>query len=957
MKTGSKPAARLLHLLAWVAAAVVGLALFVAMGAPLAVRGAVLAHLVEHLSQDLCGSVRLDGGHFSLGVVPALLFQRPFEVVFDNVRILEPEGLVFFRARAVRVRMTVLRRPWDVAVDEVTLSDGAWALVNKRPGEPITVAFTKVPPTGRSECRAPTPPPARPPRQGEVLEARRVIVRNVSVVLSFPDWGAILDSADARGSLKVRVAGDELQFLFDVRDLVAKRGGALRIGPAGGPLTPEVPFDDVAIGRIAVTEEAPQNILLEVRRARTADATLSGRALFTDALVPAPRRVPAGMKLDAEWRGVGEALARDPTWAPLGARLARLDSVLHASLRGPFVALSGSAALVGRGAALEGKLLPQRRYELSVQFRDLDTNPLVAPSWREQLGGRLNGRIFVKAQVGRKPRSASMSASMSVDTLELDLRRTGPGVDARRVVVGRSVRASSSADLQIGIGRLALERRVLRVAPLRARGRGIDLTVNLSAEREASSGAFLFQAASAPDSRVVIRGETFRLPPLLRARLDAEHEITIEPASVSRLGGGAIDVGGAVRSGGRTDLRVAVRDYPLARIPGLAGVHVPGPGTSVGQLLQGQVNASFDVTGPTRRPCLSGQLGLTGVSWAGRRLGDGRIVFRCLPDGARYEGTLIGALKIRGELRRRPEHGAKASTTGDLAISGPGIDVNAALRLGATGALDGTLSALVDGRGLGSSRMGVTGSGAARAVATVSGSVAAPHVKAAVRFDAFTVSWPSSPLGAVRVEGPLQIDDRSFLVGPLLVNLGAGGWLQIGGAKGPGRLRLASATAPVPVKNVDLTVRGGGLTTGRPIAGVGLRDLAVGLRLADAGPRDLLLTGDVFLGHDSYDVRKRNKAPAGARPTPIAERPTPHAEALDHIWIDVRVSGPKDAVEVRVPHVPDLPVGLRCKIEGPLSSLRLSGELKGNSLYSRLVLRAADWFSDRDLSKCDIGPH
>ena len=1064
MRASGRAAVRLRRL-GWAGAALVGLVLIVVVGAPLLVRGRALAHLVDHLSQDLCGSVTLEGGRVSLSSVPALIFQRPFDVELDKVRILEPEGRVFFRARAVRVRMTVVRRPWDVAVDEVTLSDGAWALVNKRPGEPITVAFRKVPPAGRSECRTPTPPPARPPRQGEVLDARRVILRNVSVVLSFPDWAALLDSVDARGSLKVRVAGDELQFLFDVRDVSAKRGGSLRIGPAGRPLTPEVPFDDVAIRRIAVTEAAPHDLMLDVRRARTGDATLSGRALFTDVFVPTPRRLPAGMKLDAEWRGIGQALVRDPTWAPLGERLDRLDAALRASLRGPFLALTGSAALVGHGASVRARLLPQRRYELSVQLHDLDTAPLLAPAWREQIGGHLDGRVFVKAQLGREPRAASIS----VETLELDLRRTGRGAGPRRVIVSRSLRPSSSAELQVEIGSLTLENQVLRAEPLHLRAPGIDLGVNASAQREASSGAFLFEVASTSDSRVVVRGETFRLPPLLRARLGATHEIAIEPFSVPHLGGGAIDVGGSVRSGGRTDLRVAVRDYPLARIPGLAGVHAPGQGTSIGQALRGQLNASFELAGPTKRPCLSGQLGLTGVSWAAQPFGDGRVIFRCVPDGTRYEGRLIGALKIRGELRRHPGHGrgraADTSTVGDLAISGPGIVVDAALRLspqrhaakirvrvdlaevqtplsevhllrraagvvaadvrwraaapqwtpevngtievaerlsvwptrlpaaigilptrielrgdeirvprltaltsgaratfvgeahhldwsrpGTTGTLDGTLSVLVDGRALASSYLGGTGSGAARAVAKVSGSIASPHVKAEARFDALTVSWPSSPAGAVQIDGPIGIDGPRVLVGPLLARFGAGGWLEIGGPQGPGRLTLAPRAKPLPVKDVALNVRGGGLTTERPIAGLGVKDVAVGLRLTDVGARGLLLRGDVFLGHGLYDLGKRRKAPVGARPAH-------HAGALDRIWIDVNVRSPEDAVVVRVPHVPDLSFGLRCRVEGPLSSLRMTGEVKGNSLYSRLALRLADWFSDRDLGKCDIGPH
>jgi hypothetical protein len=35
----------------------------------------------------------------------------------------------------------------------------------------------------------------------------------------------------------------------------------------------------------------------------------------------------------------------------------------------------------------------------------------------------------------------------------------------------------------------------------------------------------------------------------------------------------------------------------------------------------------------------------------------------------------------------------------------------------------------------------------------------------------------------------------------------------------------------------------------------------------------------------------------------------------------------------------------------------VTGEVNGNGLNSRLALELGDWFSDRDLRKCDIGPH
>ena len=136
-------------------------------------------------------------------------------------------------------------------------------------------------------------------------------------------------------------------------------------------------------------------------------------------------------------------------------------------------------------------------------------------------------------------------------------------------------------------------------------------------------------------------------------------------------------------------------------------------------------------------------------------------------------------IELRGDEIRAPRltaltSGAQATFVGEIHH----LDWS---RPSATGTLEGTLSVLVDGRGLASSYLGGTGSGAARAVARVSGSIASPHVKAEARLDALTVNWPRSPAGAVRADGPLRIDNRKILFGPLLLRFGAGGWLRIGG--------------------------------------------------------------------------------------------------------------------------------------------------------------------------------
>ena len=1119
--------ARGARVFAWTLAALVVLLLVVTVGLPAIVRGRVLAGLVAHASKDLCGSIKVDGGHVGIDVALALLRQRPFEVAVDGVAIRTPAGEDMFHARTVRAHVTVRRRPWRVEIDRGLVADGAWSLVDKGFGEPLAAALDRVPPGGRAQCGQPKPPePEKPPRQGDLVVIRGMTLRDFTIVLSFGAWAVKLDSTDARGSLQVRGQGTQTQWLFDVRDLEAKRGGSLRVGPAGNRLTPEVPFDRVAIARVAVVDSAPQNLLLEVEAGRTGQAVLSGHAVFTDIFAPEGSQVPPGMKLDARWTAIGQALRRNPNWADVGSRLAGLNAGLEVSLHGPFKALIGSAALTGDGASLNARLLPRRRYELDVRFDKLDTEPLVPASQRDQLGGRLDGRIEVSAQLAPE----AIDTSISVDRLEIDLRRHRQAGGPRRLVISRAAGVSSSDELRIGLGVIALHHGVLRVASLRARGPGVQLDSSLRAERPPGSGAFRIQATTQPASRLAFRGETFVLPRLVRARFEPGRALTVEPFSIDRVGGGAIDVRGSLRADGPADLRAAVRGYPLAHIPGLAGAQAPGQGAPIARVLRGQLDASFRLAGTTREPHLSGVLATTGVRWAGQRLGDGRIVFDGVAGGTRFEGPLIDGVGVRGQLHRHarrddfvavslrdlrlgpwlprtaaalglrasgnvvleaPGRPARTTATGDVSITGTGIALNVAARLRpeqgtasvhgrldlgrldlgwlratfpalrlrsvagviaadvswraaaregggglwpyarspatmagvhgtvavsqpiliwstrlpaitvpatrielggnevrvpgvevhtrdthATvagrirdidwsqpdgGVLEGKLTVAAEGRGLGRWLGGVTGAGSARFAGALSGSLRAPRVDGQANLDDLTVSWSRSPVGTVRVTGPVAIAGRKLAVGPLMVRFENGGWLKIAGPRGAGQLTVAPGRAPFRLDDVDLTLQGSGLGTTRPFAGLSVKDLALDLRLAKSGDDKLRVTGEVRLGHNVYDLKAQRKGATADDAKKPKARPAPHRadqpRAIDRVTLDVRLTGPADAVRVRVPNVPDVTVGLSCHVRGPLAAPHIAGEVRGSGAYSRAALTLADRFTDRNLRKCDLGPH
>ena len=220
----------------------------------------------------------------------------------------------------------------------------------------------------------------------------------------------------------------------------------------------------------------------------------------------------------------------------------------------------------------------------------------------------------------------------------------------------------------------------------------------------------------------------------------------------------------------------------------------------------------------------------------------------------------------------------------------------------ADGLLEGTLLANAEGGGL-TRWLGVdvAGSGAAHFEGELSGSVGAPRVGGQAQFDGLTVNWSKSPAGAVRVDGAVGIDGANVTVGPLMLRFANGGWLKIAGSQGRGRLTLARGRGPLPVSNVDLTVQGGGLGTVRPVAGLSVKDLALNLRVAEVGEDRLRVAGDVRLGHNVFDLQKRGrgrgKEEKQKEDKRRGRRPRDAPSALDRVSIDVRLTGPDDAVK------------------------------------------------------------
>jgi hypothetical protein len=282
--------------------------------------------------------------------------------------------------------------------------------------------------------------------------------------------------------------------------------------------------------------------------------------------------------------------------------------------------------------------------------------------------------------------------------------------------------------------------------------------------------------------------------------------------------------------------------------------------------------------------------------------------------------------------------------------------------------LSATADVTADGRQLAAalgSRNRLAGGGSAALSATLSGSLRALQLHGQARFQALAIDWPGSPVGAIRLDGPLAIDGPiggagagpELVVGPLAARLASGGWIMVAGSHGPGRIQLAPHRSPLPIAGIDLLVRGTGLTTRHPIGGVSLKNLAFALALTprDSRVQTLWLTGSVHLEQTVYQLG----AGQGKKPSKPAAKPTtaPRPTVLDRIVAhNLQIIGPRGAVKASVPYAPDVTVGLHCTINGPIAKPEIAGQVRGSGLYSRVALTVADWFTSRNLRQCDFGP-
>ena len=363
-----------------------------------------------------------------------------------------------------------------------------------------------------------------------------------------------------------------------------------------------LPFDRVAINRVATTSERPDDIILDLEEAATGRTKLIGKGSFTG--IYGATSIP-GIALHAEFAQPGDALTAVVKGMKIeGLELSGDDAKIVADLTEPFakmkvaatfrgldvkydtnralglgfdLAFDGGAGKVdvtkfGFNAPGGGKLgleahLDTNRLALKagLRFTDFQTGSYVPPALRAMAAGKLVGRLDATADLQRK--SARLGP--------IDLRYTRPKANG----LPREVKIGGSAS--IAPDRIKTDGLTVAVTGATATARG-----SLNPERQLLDLAL--QVAASDLAKLL--GE-MGLPPLATsAHLDAKATGTFENPALA----GEAKVAGV--SAGKHKLPELVARFALengvARLDKLSGAVLGGPhrgtrhGEAVGEARQ-----------------------------------------------------------------------------------------------------------------------------------------------------------------------------------------------------------------------------------------------------------------------------------------------------------------------------------------------------------------------------------
>ena len=283
MTPSPRPAWRKRLLVAGVVVA--GLALIVS-ATPLWLTGPRLGRLVEQRLPRTRGHVHVGGGSWSWATVWALVRGQPAPLLFDDVSLTDPDGVLVLRARRVSGALLRGHAPDGLTIQDLRVERGAWVMAETkdRRGIGFLRALELVPASPRTAPAGQT----EAPEQGgfrylHVLGAELV---DLDVDFALPGWGLSLRQVHGHGTLALeRKDGGPNAFTFAVLDADPRAGG--RVSVLDGKWRATLPFSSARITRIAATAEAPDTIALDASQIVTGHSTTALHGAFTGVL-PAP---------------------------------------------------------------------------------------------------------------------------------------------------------------------------------------------------------------------------------------------------------------------------------------------------------------------------------------------------------------------------------------------------------------------------------------------------------------------------------------------------------------------------------------------------------------------------------------------------------------------------------------------------------------------------------------------
>ncbi|HVR60681.1 MAG TPA: hypothetical protein VMU50_02220 [Polyangia bacterium] len=581
------PAGRLLRRLAIIVGGLLVTLAVLAALAPALVRGARFAWLVGKLLPPMRGHVSLGGGHVDGGAVLALLVGRPFSVVLDDLRVLDPEGTVVLASAHLSARIELHRSPGRMIVHDLRPGTATWRLgrMQRHRGIGFVAAFV---PSGRARARAgPAPPPSPSPLVFQIASAD---LDGLDATFDFPSWGLELHNVKAAGSLLADLRdADHHVFGIDVHDIDARGGGGLRI--LDGAQAARLPFQSARIERVAITPERQNDLQLVVTAADTGRSRLHGQATF-GGVVGIDPAAPPGLDIQATLAAPAEALAA----LGVGTRVGPVGVVgaggeIDLGLRGPYQELSAvlrardidlaygglgvgraqlqaTASLAPLRAAIDrlevtapggGRVEVQgsldRALDLTgaVRFRHVATEGFLPPSLRAAGAGVLDGEIDARGGLA--------SGTLALSRLDLTWQRPA-GAPAPRVIRLRGRLPPPGAPAQPG---------------LTVRAPGLAFADGLLTLRHLALPALGGRISVDGEVRFWRGGPAQLLPsPLLAVDVRAD-DIDLDRAGLAPLIGGRLAVAARVH-GSLNELAARAQIAPSSRLTILGAPYAPaGP--------------------------------------------------------------------------------------------------------------------------------------------------------------------------------------------------------------------------------------------------------------------------------------------------------------------------------------------------------------------------------------------